>query len=42
MAMLVIHAAAIYLNLGPFLDKLGNAKYHGKSQYRIDRLLYHS
>ena len=42
MEMPVIHTAAIYFNLGPFLDKLGNAKYHGKSQFRIDILLYYS
>ena len=27
---------------GQFLDKLGNEKYHSKSQYRINSLLYYS
>ena len=42
MAMLVIHAAAIYFNSWPSLDTLGSAKYHSKSQYCGNRLFCYS
>ena len=42
MAMLVIHAAAIYSIHGSFLDKSGNTKYHRETQYCINRLFYYS
>ena len=42
MAMLVIHAAAIYSIHGSFLDKSGNTKFHSKFQYCTERLIYYS